>query len=131
MEPNNIIKCYTDASYSKELLGSVIGYKIGDSKIKTEYLEGINNTQAELIAIEKCIEKVKKHHPGKIIHIYTDCQKAIKVYNDNEDVVMHKMIGHIKKELRDGDQMIFSQVDRATSKQMRSKFKSIIEVKHE
>lgn len=37
---NNIIECYTDASYSKEV-GSVIAYKIGNNDIITERLQKI------------------------------------------------------------------------------------------
>ena len=47
----DIIDAYTDASYSKELGGSVIGYKIGDLPIQTEFINDTKNTQAELLSI--------------------------------------------------------------------------------
>ncbi len=49
------IKCFTDASYSKEIEVSVIGYKVGDAQIILKHLPQIKNTQAELYAVDKCI----------------------------------------------------------------------------
>lgn len=48
-----IIKCFTDASYSKDIEMSVVGYKIGDDNITIEHLPKIKNTQAELYAVSK------------------------------------------------------------------------------
>lgn len=118
----NSIDCYTDASYSKEVGGSIIGYKIGDEQIVTEFLDKIKNTQAELIAVDRCIATCKEKYPNYQIHIYTDCQKAIQNQNTN-DVIYHKMIGHIKKSLRDDKQTIFSCVDKLTRKELRKKHK--------
>ena len=124
----NSIDCYTDASYSKEVGGSIIGYKIGDEPIVTEFLDNIKNTQAELIAVERCIATCKEKYPTYQIHIYTDCQKAIQNQNNNtNDVIYHKMIGHIKKSLRDDKQTIFSLVDKITRKELRKKYKEIQE----
>jgi len=116
------INVYTDASYSKELGGSVIGYKIDDQAIHTEFISDIKNTQAELLAIKKCISLTTKYRIGCIIRIHTDCQKALQeTYPPN--VVMIKMSGHMKRADMDEDQKIFSMVDRLTRKTLRSLLK--------
>jgi len=119
-----MVDCYTDASYSKEIKGSIIGYKIGDDPIVTEFLDQVKNTQAEIMAIEKCITLCKKKYPDHKIHIYTDCQKAIKS-NYGSNVEIHKMIGHIKKSLQDDKQKIFSSVDKITRKELRKIYKDL------
>lgn len=118
------VDCYTDASYAKDVGGSVIGFKIGDDPIKTCYLTEIKNTEAEVFAVklcvERCVAKYKDAHPNLRVHIYTDCQKAMGL-EFTEDIVFHKMIGHMKNELKDEKQMIFTQVDKLTRKKLREK----------
>lgn len=125
MQENGIIECYTDASYSKQANGSFIGFKIGDESIVTVFLPEIKNTQAELAAIDRCISECESRYPGYQIHIYTDCQKAVNNdYGDN--IILHKMIGHVKKGMCDDKQQIFATVDKATRKELRKKHKEIL-----
>lgn len=118
------IDCYTDASYAKDVGGSIIGYKIGSASIETEFLAEIKNTEAEIIAVKtcvrKCIDLYKDTDLDIRIHIYTDCQKAMEL-KFNEDVVFHKMIGHMKSALKDEKQKIFTLVDKETRKKLRMK----------
>jgi ribonuclease HI len=130
MEQEKIIECYTDASYSTQANGSVIGYKIGDNQIVIDFLPEVKNTQAELIAVNNCIKYCQESYPGNQIHIYTDCQKAVRL-DYGENVIMHKMIGHIKKDLRDDKQKIFALVDKETRKELRRIHKQRSEVKHD
>lgn len=116
---NNFINCYCDASYSKQAQGSVIGYKIGDHEIETQFLAEIKNTEAEIVAAKICIEKANAMYPNKIVCIYTDCQKVMKLYANCDGIIMHKMIGHMKTALKDKNQKIFTTVDRATRKELR------------
>jgi hypothetical protein len=116
------INCYTDASYAKDIKGSIIGYKIGNRPIVTKYLKDIKNTEAELIAVKKCIEDGHKLYPNQILNIYTDCQRAtIGKPNDTFDILdplvqMHKIKGHVKKADRDDKAIVFAQVDQKVRK---------------
>ena len=74
----NIIKCFTDASYSQHKSLSIIGYKIGEHDVVLEELLNVKNTQAELYAIKKCIKVCNEIYPDDEIIIYTDCQRAFK-----------------------------------------------------
>lgn len=123
-----MIECFTDASYSKEVGGSVIGYKIGDSPIVTDFCENIKNTQAEVLAVRKCIEKCKEDHPDHQIHVYTDCQKVM-MMDFEQDIIFHKMIGHMKNSEKDDKQLIFTQVDRMTRKVLRQRIRGVREQK--
>lgn len=125
MQKKNQIECYTDASYSKYINGSMIGYKIGDSEIVIEFIPDAKNTQAELFAIDHCISQCKEKYPDHQIHIYTDCQKAIRCNEYDDNIILHKMIGHIKKDLRDEKQQIFALVDKAARKELRKKYKEM------
>jgi hypothetical protein len=116
------IDCFTDASYSKEVGGSIIGYKIGNDAIVTEFLFGIKNTEAEIKAIEKCLLKCEESYSDYVIHIYTDCQKALNMQFDN--VIFHKMKGHMKKCDKDDKQLIFTQVDKITRYELRQRMKN-------
>lgn len=124
-----IIDCYTDASYAKFAGGSFIGYKIGNNPIQIVYLENTKNTQAEVRAVDICIDAASILYPNAQLHIHTDCQKVIKKYTNGdypEHVITHKMIGHIQEELiTDEKQIIFSQVDRAARKALRTRMKII------
>jgi len=117
MEDN--IECYTDASYSQFINTSVVAYKIGNDEIILEILENIKNTEAELYAVEKCISLCNK----KNIKIYTDCQKAVQNYKNNQypkNVVLFKVEGHKKTINRDEKDKIFNLVDKAARKKLRS-----------
>ena|SRR5579872_1909295 len=121
-----IINCYTDASYAKEVGGSVIGYKIGEHPIFTDFLVDVKNTEAEMSAVKLCIDLASELYPDAEIHIHTDCQKAVNSADDYPSyVVIHKMRGHIKRNLRDDKQQIFSEVDRYVRKQLRLRLKII------
>lgn len=123
---NEIIECYTDASYSQFAKFSVVGYKIGNSRINLEILKNIKNTQAELYAIEKCITICNIQHVGKKIMIYTDCQKAIQNFQNNKyqkHINLIKVDGHKKNILRDNHDKIFNLVDKATRKELRKNVK--------
>jgi quinolinate synthase len=74
--------------------------------------------------VNLCIAECEKTYPGSQIHVHTDCQKAIRSKYP-ENVRMHKMIGHVKKDLRDEKQTIFAMVDRAVRKELRKKHKEI------
>ena len=115
----NIIKCFTDASYSQQKSISIIGYKIGDRDVTLEELINVKNTQAELYAIDKCIKVCNEIHPTDEIIIYTDCQRAFKdpVYPLN--ITLKKIQGHKKGSLKDEDDKIFSVVDKAVRKKLR------------
>jgi hypothetical protein len=118
------VDCYTDASYAKDVGGSVIGFKIGDEPIKTRFLDKIKNTEAEVLAVklcvERCVKMYKDTNPNLRIHIYTDCQKAMGLIF-NENVVFHKMIGHMRNQFKDEKQLMFTQVDKLTRKKLREK----------
>ena len=109
----NSIDCYTDASYAKEVGGSVIGYKIGDHPIFTDFLVNVKNTEAEMSAVKLCIDLASELYPNAEIHIHTDCQKAVNSANEYPAyVVMHKMRGISKRDFRNDKQHIFSEVDK-------------------
>lgn len=119
-----IIDAYTDASYSKEIGGSVIGYKIDNLPICIEFVNDIKNTQAELMAIERCISLSAIHHPESVIRIHTDCQKAQKeIYPPN--IIIVKVIGHMKNKFKNERQKEFSKVDKLTRKTLRIMLKEI------
>jgi hypothetical protein len=120
------IDCYTDASYSKEINGSFIGYKIGDMPVRTQFLKNIKNTQAEIQAVEICIDIASKIYPSIELHIHTDCQKVV----DSNDIypkhiTMHKMVGHMKRADRNDKQQIFSHVDITVRKALRRQLKIV------
>lgn len=113
------IKCFTDASYSQHKNLAVIGYKIGNNNVKLELLPYVKNTQAELCAIARCIKSCNSKYPQRNIIIFTDCQRALK----NEypaNVTISKIKGHKKKALRDENDKIFSIVDKAVRKKLKS-----------
>lgn len=114
----NTIKCFTDASYSPDLKISIIGYKIGDQDVITENLPNVKNTQAELYAINKCIDICKELYLDQDIIIHTDCQRALK----NEypvGIKIKKVKGHKKKLFMNEDELLFNIVDKATRKELR------------
>lgn len=117
------IKCFTDASYSQQKSLSVVGYKISNLPIKLEILQDIKNTQAELHAVNKCIDESKIMFPNRNIIIYTDCQRAIKSFSEEEYpsfVTIEKIKGHIKTELRNDNDKVFNMVDKAVRRKLRS-----------
>ncbi len=114
-----VIKCFTDASYSQQKKLSVVGYKIGDLQIVLKLLPDVKNTQAELYAIDKCIEVCKQIYPNEIIMIFTDCQRAFKNQYE-QNIVLQKIKGHKKSILKNDDDKIFSTVDKAVRKYLRS-----------
>jgi hypothetical protein len=119
------INCYTDASYSKDVGGSFIGYKIGDEPMIIKFLDGIKNTAAEVTAAEICILTAVSHYPDQIINLYTDCQKVVDTDYHLNNVKIHKMIGHMKG-TDDIHQTNFKVVDKATRKALRQRRKDII-----
>ena len=88
------IDCYCDASYSKEVGGSVIAYKIGNLPIRLSYLDKVKNTEAEIQAVDKCIEIVSELYGNEnfIIYIHTDCQKVIELKNEEKYQTMYLLI---------------------------------------
>lgn len=127
-QEQQIIDCYTDASYSKEVGGSVIAYKINDMDIRTKYLNGIKNTEAEIKGVDRCIKIASEMYLNSEIHIYTDCQKVLELESEGkypDNVIVHKMKGHMKGELRDNNQQIFSQVDKRARKLLRVRLRAI------
>jgi len=127
-QEQEIINCYTDASYSKEVGGSVIAYKINDMPIRTKYLNSVKNTEAEIKGVDRCIDIASKMYLNSEIHIYTDCQKVLELESEGkypENVLVHKMKGHMKGELRDKNQQIFSCVDKRARKMLRIRLKAI------
>lgn len=124
------IDCYTDASYSKEVDGSVISYKIGNMPIQSAYLANVKNTQAEIYAVDKCIKIVTELHADENIHIHihTDCQKVIELASNGKYpsfISTYKMKGHLKGALRNDKQRIFSKVDKQARKDLRRRLKII------
>lgn len=113
------IKCFTDASYSQQKNIAVIGYKIGDLEPVLDELPNIKNTQAELLAIERCLEECAKLYPNNEIILYTDCQRALKNTNYPPNVTLVKLEGHKKGTLKSDDDKIFSIVDKAVRKRLR------------
>lgn len=115
----NPIKCFTDASYSKEKSLCIIGYIIDNSDVKITQLPNIKNTQGELIAIDKCIQECSVLFPNRSVLIYTDCSRALKNnYGDHISIV--KIKGHVKKDLRTKNDNIFRIVDKTVRKELRS-----------
>lgn len=113
-----MIKCFTDASYSQQKEISVVGYKIGNLDIVFEELPKVKNTQAELYAVEKCIEVCNKLYPKENIIIFTDCQRVFKnEYQSN--ITLQKIKGHKKSALKDENDKLFSVVDKAVRKYLR------------
>jgi hypothetical protein len=136
---SNIVECYTDASYSPQTGLCVIGYKIDNHNIITECLTNIKNTQAELYAVEKCIEICKNtyfvqneinNNNNISIIIYTDCQRALQNnYNDkNIKVNLIKLDGHKKGSLKNDKDKIFSLVDKKVRKVLRENVKKILKI---
>jgi hypothetical protein len=113
------INCYTDASYCNVMMLSVIGIKIGNKPIYLEQLPNVKNTEAEIYAINKCIELCSLLHFNALIYIYTDCQKAFQLENLSENVLLIKIKGHKKKNLKDTNDIIFSSVDKMVRKRLR------------
>ena len=115
----NIIKCFTDASYSQHKSLSIIGYKIGEHDVVLEELLNVKNTQAELYAIKKCIKVCNEIYPDDEIIIYTDCQRAFKDPNYSPNITLQKIKGHKKGSLKTEDDKVFSIVDKAVRKKLR------------
>ena len=115
------LKVYTDASYSKEADGSVIGYLIAHNNetiyYKLDFLDKVKNTEAEVTAVISAIEKCQEINKDSKIIIFTDCQKAIKMNFHN--VIFQKVIGHSKKCDKDEDDIMFNIVDKGTRKRLR------------
>jgi hypothetical protein len=123
------INCWTDASYSQYKLTSIVAFKINDEDIKTVQLEGIKNTQAEILGIEYCIiNTIQQYFYVTIINIYTDCQHALKqdysTYNNqnNEKIIINliKVKGHQKIVNMQWYDLIFKQVDQKARKTLRN-----------
>lgn len=117
-----VIKCFTDASYSKEKLVSVVAYKINNEQIKTIIYENIKNTEAELNGILFCIDYCIENYPFENIIIYTDCQNAFKQnYGDKLiNLTLVKVKGHKPKREMNDDDLIFKMVDKTARKVLRS-----------
>jgi ribonuclease HI len=115
-------KIYTDASYSKEADGSVIGFLIvfnsGQKYSYYNFLEKVKNTEAEIIASNSAIKYCHDIDPNSSLIVYTDCQKAVK--NIVPNVTYKKVIGHSKKSEKDADDLLFNIVDRGTRKMLRN-----------
>jgi len=143
---SNIVECYTDASYSPQTGLCVVGYKIGNHNIITECLTCIKNTQAELYAVEKCIEICKNFYSKNTcfsqngidndnisisIIIYTDCQRALQNNYNNKNIKVNliKLDGHKKGSLKNDKDKIFSLVDKKVRKVLRENVKNIENLK--
>jgi ribonuclease HI len=125
---SNIIECYTDASYSPQTGLCVVGYKIGNHNIVTECLTNTKNTQAELYAVEKCIEICNNVYGFDInIIIYTDCQRAMQNNYSTNDIKVNliKLDGHKKGVLKSDKDKIFSLVDKKVRKVLRENVRNI------
>ena len=117
VRPTSMLDCYCDASYNKEIGVSVIGFKIGHDEIRIEELINTKNTQAELVAVDRCISVRDELYPGAHLTIHTDCQRACQ--NEYPNVTMSKIKGHKKKALRDAKDEVFRTVDRAVRRRLR------------
>lgn len=119
------IDCYTDASYAKDVGGSVIGYKIGNNPIQLLFLEGIKNTEAEVMAARRCVEETELLYPNRRINLHTDCQEVM-----SQEFAYHvrlfKMKGHMKKKLMNNKQLVFREVDKAARKTLRQRREEMI-----
>jgi len=120
------IDCYTDASYGKDVGGSYIGYKIGDRPVQLQYLEGVKNTQAEVIAVIQCVEQARALYPELGINVYTDCQKVILKLARPEGVEYYKVKGHRGGAAVDDRPPPFVEVDRATRRALRKARKELL-----
>jgi ribonuclease HI len=116
------IKCYVDASYSKEKSTSVIAYIIGDEPIKTIIYKDIKNTQAELNGVLFCIDYCIENYSNEEIIIYTDCQNAFKQDYSNKSINLKliKIKGHKPSREANEDDKIFKMVDKYARKILRS-----------
>jgi ribonuclease HI len=118
-------KIYTDASYSKEAGGSIIGFLIlfndGEKYFFYDFLEKVKNTEAETIAsdlaVKYCREKCVEKNLDCNMIVHTDCQKTVK--NITPNVTYKKVIGHSKKSEKDEDDLLFNIVDKTTRKKLR------------
>ena len=115
---NQTINCFTDASYSQQKKISVVGYKIQNNNVILEILNDVKNTEAELYAIQKCIDVCKTKFPNNKINIYTDCQRALK-NNYADNITITKVEGHKKKAVKNDIDIIFSSVDKTVRKKLR------------
>ena len=143
-----LIKCYTDASYSNTKNVAVIGSKIGSEPIDILILNNTNNTRAEIIGVINLMEKLKIKFNTKYV-IYTDCQgvlniiaKKSKLINANftnkknetlrntdlykklyellrPDIEICHIKGHIPKQNMTPDNVIFSELDKYIRKKLR------------
>jgi hypothetical protein len=89
------MNCYCDASYNHNANIGVIGYKFNNEEILYESYSNIKNTQLELLAIQRLIEKRDKEYINQHIYIYTDCQKACQIIYPNVTTI--KIKAHKKK----------------------------------
>lgn len=142
----NIIKCYCDASYNPQTKIAVIGWKIGQNKIRDMLLTDTNNTRAEIIGL---IHLINELDPNLKYIIHTDCQsilnrlmskekligkdfknaKGEKLGNADlyqklfeivtENITLVHIDGHISREKMNEDNVIFSQLDKYVRRKLR------------
>lgn len=114
-----IIEYFTDASYSPQHKIAVIGFKIRTNKtIHVEKLENINNTQAEILGIHRCIDHFNNNYNTETIqcYVYTDCQRGLNIPISGKII---KLDGHKPTRLKDKDDIEFAKVDKHVRKTLR------------
>ena len=108
---------YCDASYNNVNGIGVIGYRIDNNYILYEEFKGVKNTELELIAVDRLIEKRDIDYPGIHLVINSDCQKACNSLYLN--VTMSKINAHKKKSECNERDLLFRQVDIGCRKKLR------------
>jgi ribonuclease HI len=118
---DELIECYTDASYSKEKSTSVVAFKIGNAPICTKILKNVKNTEAEIEGIRECLRLCELiYGVDKMVNIYTDCSKAFQTtFNTNMNFIIIKVKGHQRKSEMNENDLIFKEVDKFARKTLR------------
>lgn len=124
---------YTDASCDPITNHGVLGFMV-DDKIYTSELDNIKNTDAEMTAIVYALSNIIQTDDQIIL--YTDCQRAIKLFQDKKitkpihQIVINKfnqfnnitlvhIDGHKKASLKTKTDREFSKLDQHLRKKLR------------
>lgn len=103
MEP---ILAFTDASFSSKYHVAVIGFRLHyDPYVHTQLINANDEIEAEIAAIEMCLEFLSTQHPGHPVILHSDNWDAIDYiltyYGVASYVTIVKIKGHTKGYQRD------------------------------
>lgn len=132
----NVIKCYTDASFCPQTKWAVSGYCIPQlsQTISFLYPEANGAAEAEVFGLAFLLETVSDVNAEIVVH--TDCESAVRkiekrkddgghftkmlqILDSNPNIKIKHVQGHKKRSLRSPSENDFSTLDKAVRKELR------------